>query len=257
MNDIVKLTDFLIPCVDIENGRATTPARIPGLNDPWDPTEIVRAYADIGIRRVFFDVSDDWSNVDSIIPTVRTLREWNVEALVSMANGRLRSPSDAARLVGEGARAISVSTGVVESVDLVVDTAKAVGENHMMGVINSRTEITGKKAYIHGGRVATGREVSEFGRYLVELGIRMILANSVDREGTGLGYDHALTRLLAERTGVAVIASGGAGSVTHLCRGLSEGNATYVLANRMLHDGHVPLGEIQGRLLAREQRETV
>ncbi|ASU78878.1 hypothetical protein CDG81_11975 [Actinopolyspora erythraea] len=254
MNYTARLTDFLIPCVDIEGGRATTPALMPGLDDPWDPLQIVRSYTGIGIRRVFFDVSDGWSDMRSILPLVATAREWNIDALVSMANGKLRSSEDAARLVAEGARAVSVSTAVVESPDLVAETARVVGPDHMMGVVNSRTDDRGRIAYVHGGQVSTGSEVSEFARYLVRLGIRLILANSVDREGTGTGYDHVLTRTVAEKAGVPVIASGGAGSVDHLHDGLAEGSATYVLANKMLHEGRVPLNEVHDQPLTRDPK---
>ena len=91
--------------------------------------------------------------------------------------------------------------------------------------------------YTHGGRRPTGRDAVEWAREATRLGAGEILLTSMDRDGTKDGYDLDLTRAIAEAVDVPVIASGGAGSLEHLCEGLVEGAADAVLAASIFHFG--------------------
>ncbi|NYH77704.1 cyclase [Actinopolyspora biskrensis] len=253
MSDDGSVVEVLVPCVDVTDGRAVDPVRFSGIRDPHDPAEIARWYAAHGVSRIFFDVLDDWDGIHTVSPLVSSLRGSGVSVLMSVGNGRLRSVSAAERLLDEGVSALSVSTDAVENPSVVERLARTVEEGRIMGAVNAGEGPLGPwSAYVHGGRTAAGEEAPAFARRLAELGARLILANSADREGTGLGYDHALTRAVAGASGVPVIASGGCGRVDHLVEALESGTADYVLANKALHRGDLPLHELLGRSAERE-----
>ncbi|PRW63509.1 HisA/HisF-related TIM barrel protein [Actinopolyspora mortivallis] len=244
--DDTRVVDVLIPCVDLARGRATDPVRLPGVGDPHDPVDIARCYAAWGVRRVFLDVLDDWDELHTVTPVVSAVRETGVSVLVSVGHGVLRSVAEAERLLRAGAAALSVSTALVESPRVVEDFSRRTGR--LMGAVNAGTGPLGAwTAHVHGGRVPSGMDAAEFARRLGELGAGLVLANSAEREGTGAGYDHRLTRKVAVSSAAPVIASGGCGSVAHLVEALESGTADYVLANKALHAGRLPRSELRRR----------
>ncbi|WP_019854039.1 HisA/HisF-related TIM barrel protein [Actinopolyspora mortivallis] len=244
--DDTRIVDVLIPCVDLTRGRAADPVRMSGVEDPYDPVDIARCYAAWGTRRIFLDVLDGWDELHTVLPVVSAVRGTGLSVLVSVGHGLLPSVAEAERLLREGASALSVSTAAVEDPRTVEDFFRRAPHGGLMGAVNAATGPLGPwTAYVHGGRVPSGMDAPEFARRLGELGAGLVLANSAEREGTGQGYDHRLTRAVGESSGVPVIASGGCGSVEHLVAALDSGAADYVLANKALHAGRLPLSELE------------
>ena len=110
------------------------------------------------------------------------------------------------------------------------------------------------EVFTHGGRTATGIGVVEWAEKMVQMGAGEILLTSMDRDGTREGYDIELTRVVAERVSVPVIASGGVGSLEHLRAGLVEGSADAALAASIFHDGEFTIGEAKAYLRQRGVR---
>jgi cyclase len=105
--------------------------------------------------------------------------------------------------------------------------------------------------YTHGGRRAAGRDALEWARQVEALGAGEILLTSMDRDGTGAGYDLELTRAVSEAVGIPVIASGGAGTLAHLADGVTEGKADAVLVASIFHFGQHTVGEAKRYLRER------
>jgi len=99
------------------------------------------------------------------------------------------------------------------------------------------------EVFTHGGRTATGLDVVKWAQQLAELGAGEILLTSMDRDGTKIGFDVALTRAVADAVEVPVIASGGAGSLDHLVEVTRDGGASAVLAASIFHFGTYSVGE--------------
>ncbi|MBB5959800.1 cyclase [Saccharothrix tamanrassetensis] len=248
--DSPTLIDVLIPCVDVSVGRSTEATGISGVQDPWNPVELVRRYAEAGVRRVLLDFMDTWERVDEAVRIIAGVAP-SVEAVVSLHHGRIPSVEACGTLLEAGAAAVSVSTSVVTDPDTVSAATARFGCDRVVGTVNARVRHDGHgghdgwTVYVDGGEEATGIDVVPFGRTLAELGCGMVIANCADREGTGLGFDHALTRALVDATGLPVVASGGSRSIEDLHLGITAGGASYVLANRMLHSGRVSLQDVR------------
>jgi cyclase len=102
--------------------------------------------------------------------------------------------------------------------------------------------------FTHGGRKATGLDAVDWARRMVAAGAGEILLTSMDRDGTGEGFDLALTRAVADAVPVPVIASGGVGSLDHLVAGVMEGHAAALLAASIFHFGTYSIAEAKAHL---------
>ncbi|MFH8751707.1 HisA/HisF-related TIM barrel protein [Streptomyces rimosus] len=243
--------DLVIPCVDVAAGRATEPCRIPGVEDPSDVAAIARAYAAGHAQKVFLDVFDPWDTVDYLVPLLRRIKRTGMRVLVSVEHGKLPSVVHAGGLLEAGADVLSVSTGLIEQPGTVEAAVREFGAERLMGVVNCRRTGPGRwEAYTHDGTEAAGAGAVEVARRFAELKVGAVLANSVDREGTGQGFDLDLFHALATASGLPVIASGGCGTLDHLHEALAAGDATYVLVNNMLHKAQHSIEEVRDHLLA-------
>ncbi|RKT52817.1 HisA/HisF-related TIM barrel protein [Saccharothrix australiensis] len=245
--DPPSLIDVLVPCVDVVDGRSTDATGIAVVRDPRDPVELVERYADAGVRQVLLDVMDTWDRLDDAVRITAAAGSL-VRLLVSLHHGRLPSVGSCGALLDAGAGAVAVSTGVITDPGAVAAAADRFGADRVVGTANARYRGGGREgwtAFVDGGTEDTGIDVVAFGRTLAELGCGAVIANCADREGTGRGFDHALTRALVDATGLPVIASGGSRTIDDLRAGLTVGGASFVLANRMLHSGRVPLRDIR------------
>ncbi|MFI9005868.1 HisA/HisF-related TIM barrel protein [Actinosynnema sp. NPDC053489] len=167
-----------------------------------------------------------------------------VEVLVSLHDGRIPSVEECGRPLDAGAAAVSVSTSVVTDPETGGDAVARFGPDRVVGTVNARYRSAGQDGwtvYVEGGEKATGIDVVSFERTVTGLGCGVVIANCVDREGTGRGFDHTLTRALVEATGLPVVASGGSRTVEDLYQGIAEGGASCVLANKMFHSGSVAI----------------
>ena len=114
-----------------------------------------------------------------------------------------------------------------------------------------RAEGSGWDVYSHGGRHNTGLDAVAWARQMTEHGAGEILLTSMDRDGTKIGFDLALTRAVSDAVSVPVIASGGVGTLQHLCDGIRIGGADAVLAASIFHYGEFTVGQAKA-LMARE-----
>lgn len=244
--------DLVIPCIDVADGRATAPSRIASLDDPSDVAAIAEVYAAGDAQKVFLDVFDDWDAIDYLPPLLHRLKGTGIDLLVSVGHGVLPSVAHARDLLEAGADAVSVSTSVIENPGTVEAAVRELGGQRMMAVINSRESGPGRwSVHTHDGTRDTGVGVTALAAQLAELRVGAILANSVDREGTGRGFDLELIRDVASASGLPVIASGGCGGLAHLQEVLSAGDTSYVLVNNMLHNGQHSIAEVRDYLLSR------
>lgn len=250
-NREAHIGDLVIPCIDVSRGVTTEPSAIPGLRDPSDVVEITRAYAAGSARKVFLDVFDTWEGIDYLPDVLRGIKEVGIDPLVSVEHGRLPSVRHMGDLLAAGADVVSVSTAMVDDPQTVEAAVSAYGGERLMGVINSRRTRPGDwEAYVRDGEQPSGATAASMAGRFAGLRVGAILANSIDREGTGQGFDLALTRAVSEASGLPVIASGGCGTLQHLRDALRDGHATYVLVNKMVHDGKHSVAEIRDFLLA-------
>jgi cyclase len=155
--------------------------------------------------------------------------------------GGIRSLADIRTLLRAGADKVSLNTAALARPELIREAAHAFGSQCIVVAIDAKRETDGRQArwgvYTHGGRRPAGRDAVEWAREVESLGAGEILLTSMDRDGTGAGYDLALTRAVSEAVSVPVIASGGAGGLEHLFESVTEGKADAALVASIFHFG--------------------
>jgi cyclase len=242
-------TARVIPCLDVDAGRVVKGVNFVGLRDAGDPVELAARYdAEGADELVFLDITASSDQRDTIVEVVRHTAE---EVFIPFTiGGGIRSVDDARRLLRAGADKVSVNTAAVERPELVAEIAAEFGRQCAVVAIDARsrraadgTRTVGWEVYTHGGRTPTGLDVIEWARRVDELGAGEILLTSMDRDGTGDGFDTELTAAVAGAVGVPVIASGGVGTLQHLVEGVTDGGADAVLAASIFHFGEHTVAE--------------
>ena len=150
--------------------------------------------------------------------------------------GGIRTIGDVRSLLMAGADKVAVCTAAVENPQLIREIAEHFGSQCVVVAVDARLRIDGTyEVHTHSGTKATGLEAAAFARYAESLGAGEILLTSIDRDGTMLGYDIELNRLVGEAVDIPVIASGGAGVASHMADVLRETRVAAVAAASAFH----------------------
>jgi imidazole glycerol-phosphate synthase subunit HisF len=244
----------VIPCLDVHDGRVVKGVRFVNLRDAGDPVEAAQAYDAQGADElVFLDISASHEGRKTMLEVVRRTAEGIYMPLT--VGGGVRSLDDIRTLLRAGAEKVSLNTAALERPALVAEAARAFGSQCIVVAIDAKREPGAGAArwgvYTHGGRRPAGRDAVEWAREVEGLGAGEILLTSMDRDGTGDGYDLELTRVVSEAVSVPVIASGGAGSLEHLHAALTAGKADAALVASLFHFGRYRVGEAKAFLRER------
>ena len=240
----------VIPCLDVKDGRVVKGVNFVNLRDAGDPVEIAKAYDAAGADELcFLDITASHENRGIILDVVRATAEQCFMPLT--VGGGVRTTDDIRRLLLAGADKVSINTAAVFNREFVREAAEKFGSQCIVIAIDAKRVAPGKwEIFTHGGRKPTGIDAVDYAREVVELGAGEILLTSMDRDGTGEGFDIALTRAIADAIPVPVIASGGVGTLDHMVEGILEGHATAVLAASIFHFGTYSIPETKAYMAA-------
>jgi cyclase len=248
------LAKRVIPCLDVKDGRVVKGVRFVDLRDAGDPVEAALAYDAQGADElVFLDITASHEDRRIMLDVVTRTAEGIYMPLT--VGGGLRGIDDVRALLRAGADKVSLNTAALARPALIREAAERFGSQCIVVAIDARRHPEPGPGrwgvFTHGGRRPTGRDAVEWAQEAVRLGAGEILLTSMDRDGTKDGYDLELTRAVSEGVHVPVIASGGAGSLEHLCEGLVEGQADAVLAASIFHFGIHTIAEAKQYLRQR------
>jgi cyclase len=240
----------LIPCLDVKDGRVVKGVRFVDLRDAGDPVEIAKAYDAAGADELcFLDITATHENRGIIFDIVARTAEACFMPLT--VGGGVRSLDDIRKLLLSGADKVSINSAAVADRQFVRRAAEKFGSQCVVVAIDAKSVAHDKwEIFTHGGRRPTGFDAVEYAREVVALGAGEILLTSMDRDGTGAGFDIALTRSVADAVTVPVIASGGVGNLGHLVEGIRDGHATAVLAASIFHFGTYSIAEAKRHMAA-------
>jgi imidazole glycerol-phosphate synthase subunit HisF len=238
----------IIPCLDVAGGRVVKGINFIDLRDAGDPVEQAGIYDEAGADELcFLDIGASAENRDILLEVVARTAERCFMPLT--VGGGVRRLEDIRRLLLAGADKVSINTAAVAEPDFVRRAAEKFGSQCITIAVDAKAAGPGRwEVFTHGGRKPTGLEAVPWAQRLGELGAGEILLTSMDRDGTKLGYDIALTRAVADAVGVPVIASGGVGRLAHLVEGIRDGHASAVLAASIFHFGEHSIAEAKAAL---------
>jgi imidazole glycerol-phosphate synthase subunit HisF len=244
----------IIPCLDVKDGRVVKGINFVELRDAGDPVEQAAAYEAQGADELcYLDISASPEGRSTLIDVVERTAD-QVFAPLTVGGG-VRSVADAERLLLAGADKIAVNTAAIRAPELVAEIAARFGNQAIVVAIDAkRTGAPGGPAtwevYSHGGRTPEGLDALAWCRRVADLGAGELLLTSMDRDGTGKGYDLELIRTVTAAVSIPVIASGGVGKLDDLADGLLAG-ADAVLAASIFHFGRHTIAEAKAHLAAR------
>ncbi len=231
----------IIPCLDVKDGRVVKGVNFVDLVDAGDPVEQARLYDAAGADELcFLDITASTENRGTILDVARRTAEQCFMPLT--IGGGVRTLEDIRNLLLAGADKVSIMTAAVKNPDFVREAAQKFGSQCIVVAIDAKSvdsESGGAhfEVFTHGGREATGIDAVEYAVLVEEMGAGEILLTSMDRDGTGEGFNLPLTRAIADAVNIPVIASGGVGTLDHLVEGVTEGHASAVLAASIFHFG--------------------
>ena len=246
------LSRRVIPCLDVHAGRVVKGIKFQELRDAGDPVESAKAYDKQGADElVFLDItasSDGRGIMHDVV--ARTAEQCFMPLTVG---GGLRSIEDIECMLKAGADKVSLNTSAIKDPGLIAAASNRFGAQCIVVAIDARREPDGKswRVFTHGGRNPTELNAVAWAKQAVELGAGEILLTSMDCDGMKTGYDCALTRAVSDGVTVPVIASGGAGELSHFADAITEGHASAVLAASLFHFGTLTIPQVKDYLAGR------
>jgi cyclase len=245
------LAKRVIPCLDVAAGRVVKGVRFQQLRDAGDPVELAAHYDREGADElVFLDIT---ATLEDRAATLDVISRTAEEVFIPLTiGGGVRTDDDVQALLQVGADKVSVNSAAVRDPSLLARCADRFGTQCMVVAIDAKRRATGWEVHVDAGHTGTGWDAVEWATdATTRHGAGEVLVTSMDRDGTGEGYDLDLLRAIAGAVAVPVIASGGAGEPAHFAEALTDGDADAVLAASRWHDGDLTIREVKEHLASR------
>jgi imidazole glycerol-phosphate synthase subunit HisF len=257
----------VIPCLDVADGRVVKGTRFVDLVDEGDPPELAERYANEGADElVFLDITAAPERRGTLLDIVeRTARRAFIPLTVG---GGVRTVAEMRDVLRAGADKVSLNTAAVADPTLISRCAARFGRQAVVVAIDARrvpvvnaaaavdaalvadAPESSWEVVVRGGRESTGQDAIAWAERAVDLGAGELLVTSIDRDGTGAGFDTALLRAITERVRVPVIASGGAAGPADFVAAVIEGGADAVLAASIFHRRIHAIAEVKAAMAA-------
>ena len=239
----------IIPCLDVKDGRVVKGINFVNLVDAGDPVEQARVYDAQGADELcFLDITASHENRDTLLDVVAGTADQCFMPLT--VGGGVRTTADIRALLLAGDDKVAINTAAVHHPEFVAEAAEKFGSQCIVVAVDAKWAGSRYEIFTHGGRKPTGLEAIDWCARMAELGAGEILLTSMDRDGTKEGFELTLTRAVADRLTIPVIASGGVGTLDHLVEGVREGHASAVLAASIFHFGTYSVAQAKAHMQA-------
>ena len=244
------LTRRLIVCLDVKGGRVVKGVNFVGLRDVGDPIALATRYEAEGADEItFLDISASAEDRATLLDVARRTAERLFIPLT--IGGGVRTADDVGRALRAGADKVSLNSAMVADPSVLTACAARFGAQCVVASIDAKLDEQGEwRVWTHGGRTRTELNAVAWAEECVARGAGEVLLTSIDRDGARTGYDLPLVRAVASRVAAPVIASGGAGSASHIVDVLSDGHADAALVAGILHDNVTTVGALKDAMRA-------
>ena len=239
------LTKRIIPCLDVTGGRVVKGVNFVDLVDAGDPVAVARAYNEEGADElVFLDIT---ASSDGRATMIDMVEQVAAQVFIPFTvGGGIRTVADFRAMLRAGADKVSVNSAAIDRPELISEAAFRFGSQCVVLAIDAKRKEDGRwTIYKHGGRLDCGIDAVEWAKRGEQLGAGEILLTSMDADGTKDGYDLELTAAVSKAVGIPVIASGGAGALSHFYDALDQGFADAVLAASLFHFRELTIREVK------------
>lgn len=235
----------IIPCLDIKEGRVVKGTNFVGLRDAGDPVEAAKAYDSQGADElVLLDINASADSRGILTHVVERVAESIF--IPFTVGGGIRKVEDFTDILRAGADKVSVNSAALQHPELIREAAEKFGSQCVVVAMDAKRRPGGGwTLYLNGGRVDTGKDALEWARQVQDLGAGEILLTSMDCDGVKGGYDLDLTLAVSEAVSIPVIASGGAGGLSHFYDAFTAGKADAVLAASLFHFGEITIPQLK------------
>jgi cyclase len=235
----------IIPCLDIKDGRVVKGVNFVNLVDAGDPVEQSKIYEAQGADELcFLDITASNEDRETIYKVVEEVAETCFMPLT--VGGGVSNLDHIKKLLNSGADKVSINTAAVKNPEFVKEAAEKFGSQCIVIAIDAKRNENGEfEVFTHGGKKHTGIKAVSWAKKMQQFGAGEILLTSMDRDGTGAGFDVELTKAIASAIDIPVIASGGVGELDHFISGIKETGATAVLAASVFHFGKLTIAEVK------------
>ena len=238
----------IIPCLDVKDGRVVKGVNFVGLRDAGDPVEQAKLYDAQGADELcFLDITASHEGRDTLYDMVSQVAESC--SIPFTVGGGVRTVEDIRKLLLAGADKVGINTAAVNNPEFVREAAQKFGSQCIVVAIDVKKADSGKyEIFTHGGRNATGLDAIEWAKKMVDYGAGELLVTSMDRDGTGEGFNIDMTKVIVDAVSVPVIASGGVGTKEHFVEGFRDAGASALLAASVFHFGTYTINEVKQAL---------
>ncbi len=241
------LTKRIIPCLDIKNGRTVKGVNFVDLRDAGDPVELAEIYAREGADElVFLDISATEERRKTLADLVYHVAEKvNIPFTVG---GGISSVEDVDILLKNGADKVSINSSAVKRPELINELVAKFGSQCIVVAIDAKQIDENWKVHLVGGKVPTEIDLFEWAKEVEERGAGEILFTSMDHDGTKNGFANKALAKLSTELNIPIIASGGAGTVSHFTDTFMDGKADAALAASIFHFKEIEIKQLKEEL---------
>ena len=243
------LAKRIIPCLDVKDGMTVKGTNFVNLRMAGDPVELARLYSDSGADElVFLDITAGIEGRQTFTQMVtRVAKEINIPFTVG---GGINKMEDVERLLYAGADKVSINSAAIITPELIDMVASKFGSQVCVCAIDAQFEDSRWICYTKGGRERTQLQLYDWAKEVTDRGAGEVLFTSMSHDGMKAGYANEALAHLSSMLSIPVIASGGAGEMSHFRDTFLEGKADAALAASVFHFGEINIGELKTYLLS-------
>ena len=243
----MSLAVRIIPCLDVRGGRVVKGVNFQDIVDAGDPAEAAKRYDAEGADEIcMLDIDASFEERSTTIETVKSIA--SQVFIPFTVGGGIKSLKDIDMLLKSGADKVSINTSAILNPDLIEEASKEYGAQCIVLAIDAKQDGEVWNVYTHGGKNKTELDAIEWAKKGQDLGAGEILMTSMDKDGTKSGFDNNLYMELSNNLSIPVIASGGAGELSHLDDAVKLGKADALLAASIFHYEEISIKKVKQAL---------